>query len=158
MKKIKVPGVAFFLTAVALLATVAAFILFFSTYRVGGYKIDRWTVTCSVLSLWFLACICASMFFEGDKPFVRDIFLVLTVFLLTFGVTKFIHPCLTPIGFAFAAGDLNMGDSALNRVIAIRSVITAVFYVIAIVCTILACFFSARWKGGEQEVIEEEEV
>ncbi len=148
MKKIKIPGVGFIIGVVALLCAIVGFILFFSTYNVAGYKLNRWTVTCTALAIWFLLCACVSMFFEKEGSRVRDVFLILAVFCLTYGVLKFIHPCLTPIGFAFAASDLNMGDSALNRVIAVRAVITAVFYVLAIIATIVTCFLA---KNEEEQ-------
>lgn len=151
MFKIKKPGLGFIAVCLALVFSVVALALFVNTYKVGGYTLSRWALTCSILSIWFLLLLALNMLFFGDKPFWCGIIYALTAFMLVIGVTQFIQPCLTPIGFVFGAGDLNMGDTALNKVVANQSIVTAVFYVLAVLCTVVAAFLPAEWTFGKKK-------
>lgn len=149
MLKIKKPGFAFAFICLAFVFSVIALALFISTYSVGGYTLSRWALTCSILSTWLLFLLAGNMLFRGDKPAWTGIIYALAVFLLIYGFMRFIQPCLTPIGFVFGAGDLNMGDTALNKVVAGYSIVTAVFYVLAALFTVIAAFMSADKSFGK---------
>lgn len=151
MIKIKKPGIGFMLLGVALIFAIVAFAMYFSTYDVGGYTINRWAAMYTALSLWCLVFLEVNILFFGDKPFWTYIIYALTAFMLVYSLLLLIQPCLTPIGFVFGAGDLNMGDSALNEVVANKSIVTAVFYVLAAFYTIAAAFMPAEWPYGKQE-------
>lgn len=148
--KIKLPGIGFYFSAAALVFSVAGMCLFLVTYNVGGYTLSRWALTCSVLAVWLLLFITVNMFIKGDKPFWCSLLFVLAVFLLTYGLLKFIQPCLTPIGFVFGASDLNMGDTALNKVVAYYSVATAAFYVLSVLSILAAAFLPETKKNRAQ--------
>ena len=151
MLKIKKPGLAFVFICLALVFSVVAFALFLSTYSVGGYTLNRWAVACSVLAIWLLIMLACNMLLRGDKPVWTGIIYALAAFLLVYGMMQFIQPCLTPIGFVFGAGDLNMGDTALNKVVANYSIVTAVFYVLAAGCTVATAFMSADKSFGSKK-------
>ena len=154
MFKIKKPGLAFVFVCMALVFSIVALALFLSTYSVGGYSLSRWALTCSVFSIWFLLLLAGNMLFRGDKPVWSGIIYAIVVFLLVYGLVTFLQPCLVPIGFAFFSSDLNMGDSALNKIVAYRSVATAAFYVLATVFTVVTAFMSADKSFGKEEVAE----
>lgn len=156
MLKIKKPGLAFVFVCLSLVFSIVALALFLSTYSVGGYTLSRGAVTCSVLSIWLLIMLMGNVLLRGDKPVWTGIVYALAVFLLIYGLMQFIQPCLTPIGFVFGAGDLNMGDTALNKIVANRSIVTAVFYVLAAVCTVAAAFISADKSFGTKKALTDE--
>lgn len=146
MFKLKKPALGFVFTVAAAVFSVVALALFITTYNVGGYTLSRWALTCTVIALWLLICLAANAFAFGDKPVWGGVVYALCAFLLIYGFMQFIQPCLTPIGFIFGAGDLNMGDTALNKIVAERSIVTAVFYVLAVAFTVTASFCSAENK------------
>lgn len=148
MKKKRI-GAAFPVGVFALVVAVAALVMYFVTYRIGSYTINRWALICTALGIWFVAFLCLNMVIKGDKPAWCSIFYVLAVFLLTYGLLRFLQPCLTPIGFAFGASDLNMGDTQLNKTVAYFSVATAALYIVSVFCIILAAFLPAERKVKE---------
>ncbi len=141
--KLQTPSIGFFSAAAAFVFAIVATILFFNTYAVGGYTLSRWAVTCSIIAVWLLAFLSINTLLVGEKPFWTNILYGVVAFLLTYGLLQFLQPCLTPIGFAFGSSDLNMGDSALNKVVAVQAVITAVFYLLAIIGTIVSSFVAS---------------
>lgn len=141
------------LNAVALVCTIASLVMFLFTYKVAVFTLNRWTLSCTVFAMWLIVFLIANSVFRGDRPFWTIFAYILVVFLMTYGMLRFLQPCITPIGFAFGASDLNMGDTALNRVVAYMSVATTVLYLVAIVCTVVAAFFkSGRLVHPDGEV------
>ncbi len=154
MVKIKKPALGFVFVCISLVFAVTALALFITTYNVGGYTLSRWALACTVIAIWLLLCLAVNMALFGDKPVWSGLVYAATVFLLIYGLMRFIQPCLTPIGFILGAGDLNMGDTALNKIVAERSIITAVFYVLSVIAAVAASFMSAERKssaGARQE-------
>lgn len=149
MLKVKKPAVGFILICVSLALAIVATAMFLYTFSVGKYTLSRWALTCSVLAVWIMILLILNSLFFGDERAWTGVLYALAVFLLIYGFMQFIQPCLSPIGFAFGAGDLNMGDTALNKKVAVLAVVTAVFYVFSAISLIVAAFFPAvrRQKG-----------
>ena len=144
MLKLKKPGISFIFIVLALILTVAAFILFISTYNVFSYEINRWAVTCSILSIWGLVFLSINTLIKGEKQFWTMCIYPIIVFLLTYAVLQFIKPCLSPIGIYFTVK--NMGDTATSEIGVPRAIITTVLFLLAIISSIVAALLSKKDK------------
>ena len=154
MLKPKVPGFGFGAAALALVCTIVGFVMFFLTYAAGGYAISRWTIMCSVLSMWLLVLLMLNGIFAGEKPVWTAVIYAVIAFLLTYGTIRFIQPCLTQIGIYFT---VNMGDVEMNRIVTFRSITSAAFYVAAIIMTIVSAFLPMTFRGGKSKTAPAEE-
>lgn len=147
MIKPKIPGLGFGALALALALTIAAFAMHFATYAAGSYATSRWTIMCSVLSVWLMVLLLVNGLLVGERPAWTGFIYALIAFLLTFGAAKFMQPCLTQIGIYFT---VNMGDTAMNEAVTKLSIPTAVLYVAAVILTIAAAFLPMTWRGGRK--------
>ncbi len=144
MIKIKRPGLGFYFTAGSLIFTAAALAMFFRTYDVFGYAINRWALFMTLLSVWCLLFRTMNTLFAGEKPFWASYVHVLVSLLLVLSLLLVIKPCLSPIGIYFTVH--NMGDVETNAVGVPASIITAACYLAAVVCNLIAGFSSSERK------------
>lgn len=138
MIKIKKPSLGFWLLTAGLVLSIVAFVLYFMTYSALGYNQDYWVIAMMVIAYWSFACLLVNGLLAGNKPFFMDIFFAITAFALVFATIKFLTPCLSPIGIYFTVH--NMGDVEANAIGVPRAIAGVVFYVLSVVCVVVASF------------------
>lgn len=148
--KIKIPGIGFAFALLSLIFSIIAFSLFINTYNIGGYTISRMAVTCSVIAIWLQLLLLINMLFQGSNPSWSGIVYAVIAFLLVYAFAEFIQPCLSPIGFVLGAGDLNMGDTELNKIVASKSLVTAGFYLFSALLITISAFIRPEWKKKQK--------
>ncbi len=146
--KIKIPGLGFIAVFLALIFSIISLVFYINTYAIEPFPIDRWSIMFTAFSIWCLAFLLINMLFKGDRPFWCIIIYALTAFMLIYSLLRMLQPCINAIGYTLGAGDLQMGDSAKNKLITSSSITTAVFYVLSAVFTIVAAFLPAEWTFG----------
>ena len=129
---------------ISLTFSIAAFIMFLSTYQVFRYEINRWTFSCIIIAMWLMIFLLINSLIKGDKPFWTSALNMVIVFLLTYSFLEFINPCLSPIGIYFTVH--NMGDTATNAIGVPRSLICAGCYLISIIMSIVSSFLTFSSK------------
>ena len=145
--KIKKPSLGYWLLTASFLLSIVAFVLYFMTYDALGYSQDYWVIAMMVIALWSLICLRFNGLLAGNKPFFMDVFYVLAAFALVFATIKFITPCLSPIAIYFTVH--NMGDVEANAIGVPRAIAGAVFYLLAIVCVVVASFNNISVKEAD---------
>lgn len=144
---IKKPSLGFWLLTAALILAIVAFALYFATYSALGYSQDYWVIAMMVIAFWGFACLLVNGLLMGNKPFFMDVFYAIAVFALVFATIKFITPCLSPIGIYFTVH--NMGDVEANAIGVPRAIAGVVFYVLSVVCVIVASFVNLFKKEAD---------
>lgn len=144
---IKKPSIGFWFVSAGLALSIVAFALYFSTYKALGYNQDYWVIAMMVIALWGFGCLIVNGLLAGNKPFFMDIFYALVAFALVFATIKFITPCLSPIGIYFTVH--NMGDVEANAIGVPRAIAGAVFYVLSVVCVVVASFVNFFKKEAD---------
>jgi hypothetical protein len=141
-------NVGFFLAVFALIFTVLAGVLFYRTYTVFGYVLNRWVFTLTLLSAWGLLMSLVNAVAVGERPYWFTFIHVFISFFLMMALILFIKPCLSPIGIYFT---VNMGDVETNAVGVPLSLEAAGAYALAFFCNLLVAFFGTtkpRKIGG----------
>lgn len=154
--KIKIPGIGFAFAFLSFVFSIVALSMFLNTYDIGGYTLSRKALTCSILALWLEFLLLLNMLFQGEKPSWGGLVYAAIAFLLVYAFAQFIQPCLSPIGFVFGAGDLNMGDTELNKIVANKSIVTSVFYLISALLICISAFISPEWPFIKKKAKESE--
>ncbi len=146
LNRIKRMHVGFYLMVIAFACTIAAMITYTQTYNVFGYKFNRWVFLMTFLAMWCMLFMLVNTFIVGDKPkWVSYLYIVIS-FTLVLSVVQFINPCLSPIGIYFT---VNMGNMDVNKIGVPKAILTAIFYMIAIFCNLIASFTPAARKEGK---------
>lgn len=145
--KIKKPAIGFWLISAGLILSIVAFALYFATYDALGYNQDYWVIAMMVIAFWGFVCLIVNGLLVGNKPFFMDIFFVLVAFALVFATIKFLTPCLSPIGIYFTVH--NMGDVEANAIGVPRAIAGVVFYLLSVVCVIVASFMNFFKKEAD---------
>ena len=136
--RIKRPALGFWFLTVGLIFSIVAFELYNLTYDALGYSQDYWVIAMMVLAFWSFACLLVNGLFAGNKPFFMDIFYAILAFALVLATIKFLSPCLSPIAIYFTVH--NMGDVEANAIGVPRAIAGVVFYLLSVVCVIMASF------------------
>lgn len=153
-----IPGIGFGFLSVSLILTIIGFVWTYKTYSIDNFTINRRVVLMTVLSIWFMAFMLMKTPFMGNAPIWSGVICAATAFMQLYALLLFIQPCISAIGYVFGASDLIMGDVEKNRAVANGTIITAVLYVIAAICTVAAAFCSDKWITKEERRNEKERI
>lgn len=151
-------GIGFGFLSVSLILTLVGFIWTYKTYAIDNFTINRRVVFMTVLSIWFMVFLLAKTPFMGNKPLWSGMVYAAIAFMQVYALLLFIQPCISAIGYVFGASDLIMGDVEKNRAVANGTIVTAVLYVIAAICTIAAAFCSDKWTTKHERKSEKERI
>ncbi len=149
--KVRIPGLGFGFLLIALVFSILAFWKYYDTYEIANYDINRWATMFSSLAIWCIAFLMINSLFCGDRPVWSMVIYACAAFLLVLALLKLIQPCVSEIAFVYGSPDLAMGDNKIRVEICDSSILTAIFYVIAAVCTIVAAFLPAEWTFGKKK-------
>lgn len=150
MIKFKRLNVGFYITLLSFISAVVSLIMFMATYSVFKYSFNRWVFFMTFLSIWAMGFMLVNTFLVGDKPFWVSYVYVLISVMLVLSLVKFINPCLSPIGIYFTVH--NMGDVETNAIGVPYSLVTAGFYLVAIISNLVASFLPSVKKDKRGNV------
>ena len=131
----------------AIIMTFVGFMLYFSTFAAFNYSQDRWVIALTIISLWGLVVLAINALVFA-KPFRFEFFYVVIPFALVIAIGKLLIPCLSPIGIYFT---VNMGDMETYAIGVPRCIAGVVFYLLGVILTIVASFFSFKKEVENHE-------
>lgn len=144
--KLKTPSVGLYLTLTSIVLAIAGLIMFFETYNVYKYSINRWALAYTIIAIWLMATSIVNTLIRGNKPIWFGALNVVAVILLTLAATKFFSPCVSPMAIYFT---VNMGDVQTQALGVPRSLWAMGLYLVSIIIFVVSSFFSLARKENK---------
>ena len=94
--KFRTPGLGFLALGLSFTFTVVGFSMFFYTYSIDPYTVNRWTVLMTSLSLWIMLFLMVNTLFMGDKPVWTAALYIAVAFMLTYALLQFCRRAFRP--------------------------------------------------------------